>query len=78
MPGWPVCQDRYGRQDDGENQCATARGKNAPRDFVHTLATGDYVPTPKVFASPWFIQNFGRHLELQRAVSHRNRNFRAA
>src|SRR5512133_3089225 len=77
MPGRPVCKDRHGCQNDSENQRATARGKNAPRDFVHTLAPGDHKRGDNAPASrrtpKRFTRNFERHLQLQRSVSHRNR-----
>src|SRR5439155_3726502 len=87
MPGRSVRKDRDGRQNDSENQHATARGKNAPGDFVHTLAADDRdredkapasrrTPTPRALASPRFTRNFERHLQLQRSVSHPNRSFR--
>jgi hypothetical protein len=56
------------------------RGKNAPRDFVHTLAAGDRNQRDKAPSRRTpkpFTRNFGRHLQLQRSVSHRNRSFRA-
>jgi hypothetical protein len=89
MPGGPIRKDRHGRQDESENQRATARGKNAHRDLVHTLAADDRnrgdkapvccpTPTPKAFVSPRITRISERDLELQRSVSHPNRSFRGA
>src|SRR5262245_13284785 len=87
VPNRPVRQDRHRGQKDSENQRAPARGKNAPRDFVHTLAAGDRsrgdkappsrpTPPPKAFAGPRVSRNFEHHLQLQRSISHPNRSFR--
>jgi hypothetical protein len=65
MPDSPVYKDCHCRQENSENQGATARGKNAPRDFVHTLAAGDHdqgdkAPPIRRIPKP-FTRNFEGH-----------------
>src|SRR5690242_5596253 len=65
MPGRPVGQDRYRRQNSSEDQCAIAQRKNAIRDFAHTLAASS-----KQRGEARFTRNFEHDLQLQRSVSH--------
>lgn len=42
VPGRLICQKRHRRQNDSENQRATARRKDVPRYTVHTLPADDH------------------------------------